>query len=63
MAGELCILEYVSDGMEGGDDSQISVNKLFEEYVYAYVQYANWMLSLVYKNMLLQEQEKEALRY
>lgn len=40
MAGELCILEYVSDGMEGGDDSQISVNKLFEEYVYAYVQYA-----------------------
>ena len=40
MAGELCILEYVSDGMEGGDDSQISVNKLFEEYVYAYVQHA-----------------------
>jgi len=33
MAGELCILEYVSDGMEAGDDSQISVNKLFEEYV------------------------------
>jgi hypothetical protein len=40
MAGELCILEYVSDGMEGGDDSQISVNKLFEEYVYAYIQFA-----------------------
>tara|TARA_R110000803_G_scaffold76747_2_gene141449 strand:- start:10820 stop:11743 length:924 start_codon:yes stop_codon:yes gene_type:complete len=40
MAGELCILEYVSDGMEGGDDSLISVNKLFEEYVYAYIQFA-----------------------
>jgi hypothetical protein len=40
MAGELCILEYVSDGMEAGDDSQISVNKLFEEYVYAYIQFA-----------------------
>lgn len=40
MAGELCILEYVSDGMEGGDDSKISVNKLFEEYVYASIQYA-----------------------
>lgn len=39
MAGELCILEYVSDGMEGGDNSQISVNKLFEKYVYAYIQY------------------------
>ena len=40
MAGEFCILEYVSDGMEAGDDSQISVNKLFEEYVYAYIQFA-----------------------
>lgn len=40
MAGELCILEYVSDGMESGDDSLISVNKLFEEYVYAYVLFA-----------------------
>lgn len=39
MAGELCILEYVSDGMEGGDNSSIMVNKLFEKYVYAYIQY------------------------
>ena len=40
MSGELCILEYVSDGMEGGDDSKISVNKLFEDYVYAHIEYA-----------------------
>lgn len=33
--GQLCILEYVSDGMEGGDDTLIAVNKLFEEYIYA----------------------------
>jgi len=39
MAGETCILEYVSDGMENGDDSSVHVNKLFEEYVYAYIQY------------------------
>jgi hypothetical protein len=26
--------------MEGGDDSKISVNKLFEDYVYAYIEYA-----------------------
>lgn len=39
MAGELCILEYISDGMESGDNSLISVNKLFEKYVYAYIQY------------------------
>ena len=25
--------------MEGGDDSKISVNKLFEDYVYAYIEY------------------------
>lgn len=39
MRGELCILEYVSDGMENGDESAISVNKLFEQYVYAYIKY------------------------
>ncbi len=40
MANEQCVLEYISDGMEGGDDANISVNKLFEEYLYAYVTYA-----------------------
>lgn len=39
MANELCILEYVSDGMEGGDNASIMVNKLFEKYIYAYIQY------------------------
>lgn len=40
MANESCILEYISDGMENGDDSLVSVNKLFEEYIYAYIKYA-----------------------
>ena len=39
MANEQCVLEYISDGMEGGNDSLVSVNKLFEEYLYAYVKY------------------------
>ena len=39
MAGEICILEYISDGMEGGDDSLITVNKLFESFIYAYIRY------------------------
>lgn len=39
MAGEICILEYVSDGMEGGDNSLITVNKLFEAYIYAAIEY------------------------
>jgi hypothetical protein len=29
----------VSDGMENSDNSAISVNKLFEQYVYAYIRY------------------------
>ena len=40
MSGELAILEYVSDGMENGVNANISLNKLFEEYIYAYIQYA-----------------------
>jgi hypothetical protein len=40
MAGKLVVLEYVSDGMENGDDSSVSVNKLFEDFIYAYIKYA-----------------------
>ncbi len=40
MAGEICILEYISDGMENGDDSKITVNKMMEEFIYAYIKYA-----------------------
>jgi len=39
MVGETVVLEYVSDGMEGGDDTLIGINKFFEEYLYAYVTY------------------------
>ena len=38
--GELVVLEYVSDGMENGDDSKVTVNKLFEDFIYAYIEYA-----------------------
>jgi hypothetical protein len=40
MSGELCVLEYVSDGMENGDDSSVTVNKMFEDFIYAYIEYA-----------------------
>jgi hypothetical protein len=36
----LIILEYVSYGMENGNDSKVSVNKLFEDYIYAAIEYA-----------------------
>lgn len=34
------VLEYISDGMENGDTSAISINKLAEEYIYAYLKWA-----------------------
>jgi len=40
MANQSCILQYISDGMENGDDSLITLNKMFEEYIYAYISYA-----------------------
>lgn len=40
MANQQCVLQYISDGMEAGDNTEIQVNKLFEEYIYAYVKYA-----------------------
>tara|TARA_R100000935_G_scaffold55678_1_gene85868 strand:+ start:3598 stop:4521 length:924 start_codon:yes stop_codon:yes gene_type:complete len=40
MSGRTAVLEYVSDGMENGNDANVQVNKLFEEYIYAYVRYS-----------------------
>jgi len=40
MSDQTVIIEYVSDGMEGGDESKVNVNKLFEDYIYAYIKYA-----------------------
>lgn len=34
------VLEYISDGMENGDDSLITINKLAEDYVYNYIKWA-----------------------
>ena len=40
MSDNNVVLEYVSDGLEKGDDSAVSVNKMFEDYIYAYIKYA-----------------------
>ena len=34
------VLEYISDGMENGDSTKISINKLAEEYVYNYLKWS-----------------------
>ena len=40
MANQQCVLQYISDGMENGNNDDIQVNKMFEDYVYAYIKYA-----------------------
>jgi len=40
MMGKLVVLEYISDGLENGNDSTVSINKLFEEFIYAYIRYS-----------------------
>lgn len=39
LSGKKVLLEYISDGMENGDDSLVSVNKLFEKFIYSYIEY------------------------
>ena len=34
------VIEYVSDGMENGDDDSVSINKLAEDYLYSYIRWA-----------------------
>ena len=61
MASHSCILEYVSDGMEGGDDSLISVNKLFEKYVYAYITYEILNAKLGVQEYIVSRARKERM--
>jgi hypothetical protein len=40
VARQSVVLEYISDGLYPGDDNQIVVNKLAEEYIYSYIKWA-----------------------
>ena len=40
IANNYVVIEYISDGMENGDDTLIQVNKFAEDFVYAYVKWA-----------------------
>ena len=37
---QLVVLEYISDGMEGGNNDNVSINKLAEEFLYSYIRWA-----------------------
>jgi|TARA_R100000664_G_C2757570_1_gene145916 hypothetical protein len=34
---KMIVIEYVSDGMENGDDDSVGINKLAEDYLYSYI--------------------------
>ena len=59
MSNELCILEYVSDGMESGDNSLITVNKLFEQYIYASIKYEILNAKLNVQEYIVNRAKKE----
>jgi hypothetical protein len=40
VANQLIVLEYVSDGMENGDDDSVKIHKFAEEFLYSYVKWA-----------------------
>jgi hypothetical protein len=39
MADKLVVLEYISDGMQNGDDTLVSVHQFAEEFVYRYIKW------------------------
>jgi hypothetical protein len=39
MSGRLIVLEYISDGLESADPSQLKVHKFAEEFVYSYIKW------------------------
>ena len=40
MSNKLVVIEYISDGLENGNDDAVKVNKLAEEFIYAYIKWA-----------------------
>lgn len=40
MGDRLVVIEYISDGLENGDDDAVKVNKLAEDFLYSYMKWA-----------------------
>ena len=39
MSGELVVIEYITDGLENEDPSQVMIHKFAEEFMYAYIKW------------------------
>lgn len=40
MSDQLLVMEYISDGLENGDDSLVKVNKFAEDFMYSFIKWA-----------------------
>lgn len=58
-SGHSFILEYISDGLYNNDDSKVYVNKLFEDYVYADVEYRIMKSKLGVQDYIIRRLQKQ----
>ncbi len=59
MSGKEVVIEYISDGLEMGDDSEVVVNKLAEEFIYAYIKYMILSTKLGVQEYIVKRAQKE----
>jgi len=57
--GQKIIIEYISDGLEKGEDNQVVVNKLAEEFIYAYIRYMILSTKLGVQEYIVRRAQKE----
>lgn len=58
-SGQSFILEYISDGLYNNDDTKVYVNKLFEEYLYADIEYRIMKSKLGVQEYLIRRLQKQ----
>ena len=57
--GDSVIVEYISDGLERGDDEEVEINKLAESFLYAYIRWAILDNKLNVQEYIVQRARKE----
>jgi len=59
MSGKEVVIEYISDGLEKGNDADVVVNKLAEEFIYAYIKYMILSTKLGVQEYIVRRAQKE----
>lgn len=59
MSGKEVVIEYISDGLENGNDADVVVNKMAEEFIYAYIKYMILSTKLGVQEYIVRRAQKE----